>query len=127
MKEYIAYSGTAFTVEWYFDSIGNSDVLEYFNNKIISTFDRVMANPKQKELFDKEYSEFLLSERLLETKEKQTVKNSVNIKLSKKDLQAYKSMGVNYIKIMADVLSNALKQPSFLREASSEYRSSPQG
>lgn len=33
MKEYIAYSGTAFTVEWYFDSIGNSDVLEYFNNQ----------------------------------------------------------------------------------------------
>jgi len=33
MKEYIAYSGEAYTIEWYFDSMGNSDVLDYFNNQ----------------------------------------------------------------------------------------------
>ncbi|MDR0515673.1 MAG: type II toxin-antitoxin system RelE/ParE family toxin [Fibromonadaceae bacterium] len=33
MKEYIAYLGEAFTIEWYFDSVGNSDALNYFNEQ----------------------------------------------------------------------------------------------
>ncbi|MDR2580945.1 MAG: hypothetical protein LBC85_08140 [Fibromonadaceae bacterium] len=33
MKEYIAYSGMAFTIEWYFDAMGNSDILSYFNEQ----------------------------------------------------------------------------------------------
>jgi len=33
MREYVAYSGTVFTIEWYFDSMGNSDVLDYFNEQ----------------------------------------------------------------------------------------------
>jgi len=33
MKEYIAYSGEAFTVEWYFDSTGNSDAFNYYNEQ----------------------------------------------------------------------------------------------
>jgi len=33
MKEYIAYSGEVFTIEWYFDSTGSSDVLDYFNEQ----------------------------------------------------------------------------------------------
>ncbi|MDR0515936.1 MAG: type II toxin-antitoxin system RelE/ParE family toxin [Fibromonadaceae bacterium] len=33
MKEYIAYSGEAFTIEWYYDSMGNSDALNYFNEQ----------------------------------------------------------------------------------------------
>ena len=32
MKEYIAYAGTAYVIEWYFDDSGQSDVLEYFEN-----------------------------------------------------------------------------------------------
>ena len=42
-------------------------------NKAMSTFDRVMANPKQKGLFDKEYSSFLLSEFLLEAMESRKI------------------------------------------------------
>ncbi|MDR2580943.1 MAG: hypothetical protein LBC85_08130 [Fibromonadaceae bacterium] len=42
-------------------------------NKAMSTFDRVMADPEQKELFDKEYSSFLLSEFLLEAIEKRKI------------------------------------------------------
>ena len=30
-KEYIAYHGDAFTIEWYFDEIHHSEVLEYYN------------------------------------------------------------------------------------------------
>jgi len=33
MKEYVAYSGEVFTIEWYFDATGNSDVLDYFNEQ----------------------------------------------------------------------------------------------
>jgi len=33
VKEYIAYSGEVFTIEWYFDSTGSSDVLDYFNEQ----------------------------------------------------------------------------------------------
>jgi len=36
------------------------------NKKTASTFDKIMKDPKQKKLFDKEYSQFLLSEFLLE-------------------------------------------------------------
>jgi len=30
MKEYIAFQGSEFTIEWYFDSKGHSQALEYF-------------------------------------------------------------------------------------------------
>lgn len=69
-----------------------------------------------------ELSEEALKDFTIMAKEKQSIKNSVSIELSQKDLQAYKSLGVNYIKIMANVLSNALKQPNFLREANSIYK-----
>ncbi|MDR0515935.1 MAG: hypothetical protein LBH25_02710 [Fibromonadaceae bacterium] len=42
-------------------------------DKAMSTFDRVMADPEQKELFGKEYSSFLLSEFLLEAIESQKI------------------------------------------------------
>ena len=42
-------------------------------NKTKSTFDKVMANPEQKKLFDKEYSSFLLSEFLLEAIEERKI------------------------------------------------------
>ena len=32
MKEYIAYEGDAFTVEWFFDKYGKSDALEFFES-----------------------------------------------------------------------------------------------
>lgn len=32
MKEYIAYQGTAYTIEWYFDESGTSEALSYFNS-----------------------------------------------------------------------------------------------
>ncbi|MCI5066538.1 type II toxin-antitoxin system RelE/ParE family toxin [bacterium] len=32
VKEYIAYEGDAFTIEWYYDENGKSDVLEYYKN-----------------------------------------------------------------------------------------------
>ena len=54
--------------------------------------------------------------------DRRVAEKSINIKLPTKDFQAYKSLGANYIKIMADVLSNALKQPSLLREASPTYK-----
>jgi transcriptional regulator with XRE-family HTH domain len=38
-----------------------------------STFDRVMQNPKQKKAFDKEYSQFLFSELVLEAMEEQKI------------------------------------------------------
>lgn len=31
MKDYIAYSGTYFVIEWFFDSAGKSDVIDYYN------------------------------------------------------------------------------------------------
>ncbi|MBS0616070.1 MAG: type II toxin-antitoxin system RelE/ParE family toxin [Verrucomicrobia bacterium] len=30
MKEYIAYEGTEFTIEWFYDTAGKSQALEYF-------------------------------------------------------------------------------------------------
>ncbi len=30
MKEYIAYKGEAFTVEWFFNEKGKSEALDYF-------------------------------------------------------------------------------------------------
>ena len=32
MKEYIAYEGDAFTVEWFFDKSGKSDAFEFFES-----------------------------------------------------------------------------------------------
>ncbi len=32
VKEYIAYQGTAFTIEWYYDANGSSQALEYYNS-----------------------------------------------------------------------------------------------
>jgi len=31
-KEYIAFEGTKFTIEWYFDTKGKSSALEYFES-----------------------------------------------------------------------------------------------
>jgi hypothetical protein len=31
VKEYIAYHGEEFTIEWYYNSKGESPALEYFN------------------------------------------------------------------------------------------------
>jgi hypothetical protein len=31
VREFIAYSGDAFTIEWYFDEHRHSEVLEYYN------------------------------------------------------------------------------------------------
>jgi len=42
-------------------------------SKAVSTFDKFMADPEQKELFDKEYSSFLLSEFLLEAMESRKI------------------------------------------------------
>lgn len=33
MKEYIAYQGSVFTIEWYFDSKGEAQALEYFEKQ----------------------------------------------------------------------------------------------
>jgi len=33
MKEYTAYEGSEFTIEWYFDIKGKSSALEYFNKQ----------------------------------------------------------------------------------------------
>ncbi len=33
MKQYIAYRGTEFTIEWYFDPKGESQALEYFEKQ----------------------------------------------------------------------------------------------
>jgi phage-related protein len=32
MKEYVAYEGESYVIEWYYDAAGVSDVLEYFEN-----------------------------------------------------------------------------------------------
>lgn len=31
MKEYVAYEGTCFTIEWFYNEQGESQALEYFN------------------------------------------------------------------------------------------------
>ena len=48
MKEFIAYEGDAFTVEWFFDENGNSDSLDYFESlsntqkrKVLMLFKRI--------------------------------------------------------------------------------------
>jgi DNA-binding Xre family transcriptional regulator len=41
--------------------------------KVISTFDRLMRDPKQKALFEKEYNKFLLSEFILEAMEENKI------------------------------------------------------
>jgi len=51
-------------------------------NKAVSTFDRVMADPEQKEIFDKEYSGFLLSEFLLEAIEKRKISTNKLAKIN---------------------------------------------
>lgn len=47
-REYIAYSGKKFTVEWYFDSRGKSAALDYYNSltaqeriKVLQLFKRI--------------------------------------------------------------------------------------
>jgi len=42
-------------------------------NKNQSTFDRIMQDPKSKEKFDKEYSQFLFSELVLEAMKEQDI------------------------------------------------------
>ena len=42
MKKYIAYKGSAFTIEWYFDADGNSEVLNYFNAQSDVQQDRLL-------------------------------------------------------------------------------------
>lgn len=46
---------------------------ETMSSKSKSTFDKFMENDKQKELFDKEYAQFLFSEFLFEAMEPETV------------------------------------------------------
>jgi len=43
------------------------------NKKVLSTFDKFMKNHKQKELFEKEYNKFLLSEFILEAMEENKI------------------------------------------------------
>ena|ERR1700738_4492386 len=57
MKEYIAYKGSEFTIEWYFDVKGKSSALAYFNKqpkekqrKLLNLF-RLMRD--QGKIFDK--------------------------------------------------------------------------
>ena len=42
-------------------------------SKSKSTFDRVISDPEQKELFEKEYAQFLFSELLLEAMEEEKI------------------------------------------------------
>lgn len=48
MKNFIAYKGQQFTIEWYFDENGSSESLDYFNNmnlpqkrKLLMLFKRI--------------------------------------------------------------------------------------
>jgi hypothetical protein len=57
MKQYIAYQGTEFTIEWYFDPKGESQALDYFEKqskdkqrKLLNLF-RLMG--EQGKIFDK--------------------------------------------------------------------------
>jgi phage-related protein len=36
MKQYIAYEGSEFTIEWYFDAKGESSALEYFDRQPVA-------------------------------------------------------------------------------------------
>jgi hypothetical protein len=56
MKQYVAYQGAEFSIEWYFDRKGQSQALEYFNKqpkdkqrKILNLF-RLMG--EQGKIFD---------------------------------------------------------------------------
>ena len=58
MKEYIAYDGDAFTIEWFFDKSGESEALEYYESlsdiqkrKTLILFKRMGDTGK---IFDKE-------------------------------------------------------------------------
>lgn len=53
MKEYVAYKGNAFCIEWYYDVNGNSEALRFFNKlscsqqrKILMLFKRMGDNGK---------------------------------------------------------------------------------
>jgi hypothetical protein len=57
MKQYVAYEGSEFTIEWFFDAKGKSSALEYFNKqpkdkqrKLLNLF-RLMGD--QGKIFDK--------------------------------------------------------------------------
>ncbi len=57
MKQYVAYEGSEFTIEWYFDAKGESPALEYFKKqpkdkqrKLLNLF-RLMG--EQGKIFDK--------------------------------------------------------------------------
>jgi uncharacterized protein (DUF4415 family) len=65
-----------------------------------------------------ELSKEALKEFAVMAKEKRADKSSVSVKLSKKDLQAYKALGRGYTGVMSNILSRALKQPRLLRELS---------
>lgn len=43
MKEYIAYQGEEFSIEWYYNSKGESPSLEYFNELDEDRQDKVIA------------------------------------------------------------------------------------
>lgn len=43
MKEYIAYQGEEFTIEWYYNSKGESPALEYFNELDEDRQDKAIA------------------------------------------------------------------------------------
>jgi len=65
-----------------------------------------------------ELSKKALKEFTAMAKEKRVNKNSVSVKLSQKDLQAYRALGRGYTGIMSNILSRALKQPKLLMELS---------
>jgi len=63
----VIYRGSAFVIEWYFDSlrIATEKELSMKKNKAISTYDREMTDPKFRGHFLKEYNELALSELIL--------------------------------------------------------------
>jgi len=65
-----------------------------------------------------ELSKEALKEFTVMAKEKRADKSSVSVKLSRKDLQAYRALGKGYTGIMSNILSRALKQPKLFRELS---------
>lgn len=63
MKKYIAFKGTKYTIEWYYNENGNSQALEYFMNTDISQKEKLfflfktldtIGNIKNKEKFNYE-------------------------------------------------------------------------
>ncbi len=60
----LIYEGAFHRVEWYFE----------MSKKTESTFDKFITNnPEQKEKFDKEYDEFLLSEFIIQSMEEENI------------------------------------------------------